>query len=122
MATEIRKKILKKASLFELVHQPNVEAAPGGRKKRAAPNSKRADNPEGLLEVQIRERGCTHAGVTAKCKKRHLKELPASIRDSIVKMYLVDHVFQADIAKYYKISPALVSRLVKEAQADPGKN
>ena len=37
-------------------------------------------------------------------------------------MYLVDHVFQKDIAKYYKISPALVSKLVVEAQRDPEKN
>jgi len=37
-------------------------------------------------------------------------------------MYLVDHVFQKDIAKYYKISPMLVSKLVVEAQRDPEKN
>ena len=37
-------------------------------------------------------------------------------------MYLVDHVFQKDIAKYYKISPVLVSKLVVEAQRDPEKN
>ena len=36
-------------------------------------------------------------------------------------MYLVDHIFQNDIAKFYKISPALVSRLVKEAQREPHK-
>jgi len=36
-------------------------------------------------------------------------------RDAIVKMYLVDGVFQKDVAKYYKVSPMLVSRLVKES-------
>ena len=36
-------------------------------------------------------------------------------------MYIVDHIFQSDIAKYYKISPALVSKLVKEAQRNPQK-
>ena len=36
-------------------------------------------------------------------------------------MYLVDHVFQKDIAKYYKISAALVSKLVVEAQREPKK-
>ena len=62
------------------------------------------------------------AGVTKKFKKRNMKELPASAREAIVKMYLQDNVYQKDIAKYYKISPVLVSRLVKEAQENPEKN
>ena len=44
-----------------------------------------------------------------------MKELPVSTREAIVKMYLVDHVFQKDIAKFYKVSAALVSKLVVEA-------
>jgi len=36
-------------------------------------------------------------------------------------MYLVDHVFQKDIALYYKVSAALVGRLIKEAQKNPQK-
>ena len=44
-----------------------------------------------------------------------MKERPPATREAIVKMYLEDNVFQSDIAKYYKISPMLVSRLVKEA-------
>ena len=36
-------------------------------------------------------------------------------------MYLEDHVMQSDIAKYYKITPWLVSCLVKEAQRNPEK-
>ena len=36
-------------------------------------------------------------------------------------MYLVDHVMQAEIAKYYKISPALVSKLVQEFLRNPEK-
>ena len=33
-------------------------------------------------------------------------------------MYLERHVFQKDIAKYYKISPNMVSRIIKEYQED----
>lgn len=55
--------------------------------------------------MQIRNRARSQAGVTAKYKKRHRKELPAATRDAIVKMYLDDHVFQRDVAKYFKISP-----------------
>ena len=36
-------------------------------------------------------------------------------------MYLEDHVTQKDIAKYYKITPRLVSCMVKEAQCNPDK-
>ena len=36
-------------------------------------------------------------------------------------MYLEDHIMQADIAKYFKITPRLVSCLVKDAQRNPDK-
>ena len=36
-------------------------------------------------------------------------------------MYLVDNVFQKDIAKFHKVSAALVSKLVVEAQRNPQK-
>ena len=51
-----------------------------------------------------------------------MKEIPLKVREGIVKMYLEDNVFQVDIAKYYKISPQLVSKLIKEAQENPEKN
>ena len=44
------------------------------------------------------------------------------MRDEIVKMYLEQHVFQADIAELFKVSKALVSSLVKEAQNDPERS
>ena len=61
------------------------------------------------------------SGITKSYRTRHLKEIPLSTRKAIVKMYLEDHVTQKDIAKYYKITPRLVSCLVKEAQCDQGK-
>ncbi len=36
-------------------------------------------------------------------------------------MYLVDHVFQKDVAKYFKVPATLVGKLVKEAQNNPEK-
>ena len=58
----------------------------------------------------------------ARFKKRHLKQLPVEVRENIVKMYLEDHVYQKDIAKRYRISAALVSKLVKEAQEESTRN
>ena len=86
------------------------------------PHSTRTSNEEGLLESQISAREKLHAGITKSCRKRHLKELPIATREAIVKMYLDDHVFQKDIAKYYKVSAGLVSKLVMEAQRDPKRN
>ena len=60
--------------------------------------------------------------MTANYKKRHRKELPAATRDAIVKMYLDDHVFQRNVTKYFKVSPALVSQLVRQAKGDREKN
>ena len=37
-------------------------------------------------------------------------------------MYREDHVYQTDVAKYYKVSPSLVSKLVKEAKEEKEKN
>ena len=62
-----------------------------------------------------------HSGISSKFKKRHQKELSILTRDAIVKMYRVDHVFQKDIAKYYKVSAALVGKLIKEAGKNPQK-
>ena len=74
-----------------------------------------------MLELEISAREKQYAGNTRTFRKRHLKELPISTREAIVKMYLVDHVFQNDIAKYYKVSAAMVSKLVVEAQRNPQK-
>ena len=37
-------------------------------------------------------------------------------------MYLEKHVFQKDVAKFYRISQNVVCRIVKEYQKDPEKN
>ena len=86
------------------------------------PHSTRSSNIEGVLESELKSRAISWAGVSSKSKKRHKKELPPQVRDEIVKMYLEEHVFQADIAQLFKVSKALVSRLVKEAQEDPGRS
>ena len=82
-------------------------------------HSTRKSNPEGALELELKARAISWAGASNKSKKRLKNELPPEVRDEIVKMYLEEHVFQADIAQLFKVSKALVSRLVKEAQDDP---
>lgn len=114
IATEVRKKIIKKAELYKEYRGQVEEVEDEQKSRKSIPHSTRKSNPEGLLESQIKAREKLHAGNTKKFKKRHMKELPISTREAIVKMYLHDHVFQKDIAKFYKISTALVSKLVVE--------
>ena len=114
-ATEIRQKINRKAETFEFYSKPKVEVEEKPKSRKSVPHSTRKSNPEGLLESQIRDRSDRYAGITKTSKKRHLKELPIATREAIVRMYLEDHIYQCDIAKYFKISPALVSKLVKES-------
>ena len=86
------------------------------------PHSTRSSNKEGILESELKARAISWSGVSSKRKKRHKKELPPAVREEIVKMYLEEHVFQSDIAQLFKVSKALVSSLVKEAQEDPGRS
>ena len=122
VATDIRKNINKKSENYKFYSEQEDDDEDEDKNRRQVPHSTRSSNSEGLLESQIRDREKRHAGITKSCKKRHMKELPVSTREAIVKMYLVDNVFQKDIAKFYKISAALVSKLVVEAQRNPQKN
>ena len=119
VATTIRKNINKKAANYRYFNDPEPGKAEVEKSRRQVPHSTPESNPEGLLESQIRDREKLHAGTTKSYKKRHLKELPLSTRNAIVRMYLVDHVYQCEVAQYYKVSPALVSKLVQEELRNP---
>ena len=116
MVTIIRKNIDMKAANYMYYSEPEKEVEIEEKSRKSVPHSTRNSNSEGMLESQISAREKLHAGINKSCKKRHQKELPISTREAIVKMYLVDHVFQKDVAKYYKISAALVSKLVVESK------
>lgn len=76
-ATKIRKKIVKKAELYEVYRWPRAEEVEDEEKsRRSVPHSTKRSNAEGLLESQIKSRQQLHAGITKKSKKRHQKELP----------------------------------------------
>ena len=83
--------------------------------------SKPEHNPEGLSEAQLKRWRQSERGLASKCKKRHKKELPSTIRTEIVRLYTEEHIHQHEIAKLYKISKILVSRLVIEATQQPEK-
>ena len=99
----IRKKIMNKAESYEsFCKEPKKISAERKTEEPIIP-SKPKDNPDGLREIQIKNLTRSQAGVSAKYKKRLYKDIPSATREAIVRMYLVDHVFQADVAKYYKV-------------------
>ena len=79
------------------------------------------DNPEGLYEAQLKLRSLAEKPARLNYKKRRLKELPYAMREAIVRAYLEEHMFQKDVARLFRVTPALVSKLVCEAQQQPSK-
>ena len=78
-------------------------------------------NLEGRSERELRLQREAERGITRKCKKRDLKQLPVNIRCEIVRLYNEENVLQKNIADKYRISVALVGRLVREYSQEPEK-
>ena len=57
--------------------------------------------------------------IARRTKKRKLRELTENDRAAILRASLVDFEPQQDIAKRYRVTSSLVSRLVKENQQQP---
>ena len=83
--------------------------------------STRASNPEGLLEKELLARERHRAPPGRKYKKRRRSELSIVEMEEIVDGYLTKGMYQADVAKFHRVTPALVSNLVTEAQRRPEK-
>ena len=70
----------------------NVEEELEARGREKHPYSKRKDNPDGMTERQMELLSRGERGLSRKYKKRHRKELPASIRAEIVRLYNEEHL------------------------------
>ena len=79
------------------------------------------DNPEGLYEAQLKLKSLAERPARLNYKKRQLKELSHTMREAVVHAYLKEHMFQKDVARLFRVTPALVSKLVCEAQQQPSK-
>ena len=88
-----------------------VEARP--QDKSMHPRSTAKHNEEGLSEWQLKAQHQSERGLTRTYKKLHMKMLAPEARQEIVRLYVEEHMSQANIASLYKISTALVGRLVR---------
>ena len=78
-------------------------------------------NLEGLPEGKLKVRRRAEKGATRKYKKRHRKELTIAMQSEIVRLYTEEHMLQREIAQRFKVAPALVGGLVREAVRQPEK-
>ena len=78
-------------------------------------------NPEGLREKDLRARDRDAACIGRKYKKRNLSELSSDDVAQILNSYLVDHQSQKEVARKFRVSAALVSRLVCRGKKEPNK-
>ena len=74
---------------------------------------------DGISEKERRELQAIEVIPAGKYKKRHLKQLDANERTSIIYSSLIDHNSNKDIACRYRISAALVSRLISSLKKNP---
>ena len=95
---------MRKAELYETYARTIKKAVDKKASKTKIKYSTIDDNKEGLLECQISQRVKSQSGVHAKHKKRTFKQITPQTRDAIARMYLERHIFQKDIASYYRIS------------------
>ena len=102
--TQVRKQFMRKAELYETYSSTVKKVNEKKTSRRSFPHSTIDNNKEGLLEVQIKQRVQSQSGFHVRGKKRTFKQVPPQTRDDIARMYLVQHVFQKDIAQYYRIS------------------
>jgi len=120
-AVDIRQSIKKKAVLYQQDDEIPLATSQPAAGRQGLKHSTRASNPEGLLEKEIRARQLRDEPAGCRYKKRKRKELSFLEMQEIVHCYLHRHHTQSDIARLYRISHTLVSRLVIESKRWPGK-
>ena len=81
--------------------------------------STRDSNPEGLLEREIRTRIIRDETPSRCYKKRKLTELTSKEIDEIISCYLTQPLTQDEVARKFRVSPPLVSKLYCQHKNDP---
>ena len=71
------------------------------------------------MEKEIRELDQSQSPTGKKYRPRRRSELSSADIFEIVHEYLIKNVMQAEVAKKYRVRPALVSKLVNEVKKQP---
>ena len=83
--------------------------------------SKRIDNPEGLLEKEIKERERNEIVLGFAYKKRKLNDLSSKEVEDILDCYLNESITQEDVARKFRVKPLLISKLYRWYKDNPEK-
>ena len=111
-AVDIRQSIKKKAAIYQLDDEIPLATARPTAGRQGLKYSTRASNSEGMLEKELRARELLDEPAGWRYRKRKRKELSFMEMQEIVHCYMHRHHTQSDIARLYRISHNLVSRLV----------
>ena len=83
--------------------------------------SKRVDNPEGLLEKEIKERERNEIVPCFAYKKRKLNDLSSKEVEDIINCYLTEPLTQDEVARKFRVTPLLISKLYRWHKDKPEK-
>ena len=89
------------------------------RQRRGLKLSKPSHNVEGRSERDLQAQNNLDKGVSSKLKKRRRKDLSVADVECIVASASKPYNLLKDVALQYRLTPSLVGRLVKEADAKP---
>ena len=111
-AIEIRQSVNKKAALYQQDDEIPLATSQPAAGRQGLKYLTRASNSEGMLEKELRARELLDQPAGWRYRKRKRKEFSFLEMQEIVHCYLHRHHTQSDIARLYRISHTLVSRLV----------
>ena len=95
---------------------------PSGERSRFGQSlSKRIDNPEGLLEKEIKERERNQIVPGLAYKKRKLNDLSSKEVEDIINCYLTEPLNQDEVARKFRVAPLLISKLYRWHKDNPEK-
>ena len=117
--SRIRAAITQKAAVYEQPVDPPESDVDGNRSRRGLKLSTKARHPEGLMEKELRAMAREEPGYQSRVKRRRQKELSVHEQAQIISAYCDDFQPQKEVALHYRVTPALVGRLVKRQQEDP---
>ena len=83
--------------------------------------SRRIDNPEGLLERELKEREQNEIIPGFNYKKRKLNDLSSKEVEDILYCYLTEPLTQEDVARKFRVKPLLISKLYRWHKDNPEK-
>ena len=100
---------------------PVVSSQSQTRTRRGQKLSLASSNLEGLSEAELRDRSKRETVPAGWYRPRRRGAVSLEEQEEIVDLYIKDAVPQKEVARRHRVTPNLVSVLVRESRTNPGK-